>query len=253
MAFIFPLPPPTLQLLMVTPLCNPAVFLRFHRLLSPEVALRLLSLEVALLSLEVALWLLSLEIALRLLSPEVALSPPCLGTEHPQLLSTCHPYLSGPCNSSNEPTAINLVNCLELCLSTTSILGRDHKITPFLHRHHMTIMTKMAALSIVVIVTTLPLSVQGTPFLVELTLMRYLLTRMKGGLKLHCILQVCTIHLSNSLLTTLLEQDSPYQGANSCSAEQGTLFSSSNFLLMQLSEPYNQPQDEQDPPQLDAT
>ena len=73
MAFIFPLPPPTLQLLVVTPLCNPAVFLRFHQLLSPEVALWLLSLEVALLSLEVALWLLSLEVALWLLSSEVAL------------------------------------------------------------------------------------------------------------------------------------------------------------------------------------
>ena len=76
---------------------------------------------------------------------------------------------------------------------------------------------------------------------------------MKGGLKLHCILQVCTIHLSNFLLTTLPEQGSSYQGADSCPAEQGTLFSSSNFLLMQLSEQYNQLQDEQDSPQLDAT
>ena len=101
----------------------------------------------------------------------------------------------------------------QLSPSMTSMLSRGHKIFPLLCCHHTVIMqTKTVSPSTMMIVTIPSLS---APLLMNLTLMRYLLMRMKGWLKQHCMPQVWTLHFSNSLLTILPEQDSPSHGANS--------------------------------------
>jgi len=128
------------------------------------------------------------ETTLQLLCPGVALSLPCPRAEHLQLpsLYRLHPCLSGPRKSYNESKTVNLVHCPELSLSMTSMLSCDHKVFPLPRRHHMLIMqTKMVSPSIVMIAMAPPLT---APLLMKLTLMRYLLTRMKGWLKRHCTL-----------------------------------------------------------------
>ena len=106
----------------------------------------------------------------------VALSLPCPGEEHPQLpsLYQLHPCLSEPHKLCNEPKTITLVHCPELSPSMTSMLSRGHKIFPLPRRHHTVIMqTKTVSPSTMMIVTIPSLS---APLLMNLTLMRYLLT-----------------------------------------------------------------------------
>ena len=173
MAFTCPLLLLILQLLVLTPLCHPYL----AALPQSRHLFKALSHPVH-------------ETALQLLCPGVALSLPCPGEEHPQLpsLYRLHPCLSEPHKLCNEPKTITLVHCPELSLSMTSMLSRGHKIFPLPRRHHMVIVqTKMVSPSTMMIMTIPSLS---TPLLMNLTLMRYLLTRMKGWLKRHCMPQV---------------------------------------------------------------